>query len=128
MQQQGLLSCTAVMATCGTPWQLRAAGSIVLLEEVGEPAYRLDRLVQQLRDAGVLDGVVGVGVGELRSCRVPPDADWTAADLMREHLVGLGVPVLMDLPFGHGPANHAWVHGARGTIEDGALRWRGGLV
>ncbi len=107
-------------ATCGTPWQLRAEGAVLMLEDVGEPAYRLDRALQHLCNAGVLEGVVGVGVGELRNCRVPADADWDHDDLLLDHLGPLGVPVVVDLPFGHGPRNHAWVLGGPGRLAASA--------
>ena len=47
-------------AICGTRWQLDATGSILLLEEINEQPYKVDRMIQQLRMSGVLDGVVGV--------------------------------------------------------------------
>lgn len=117
-----------VAATCGTPWQLRTAGCLLLLEEIAEPAYRLDRELQQLASCGLLADVVGIGVGELVSCRVPDGADWGLDDLLRDHLGPLGVPVVVDLPFGHGPRNHAWLHGATGRLQDGRLEPSGVLV
>ncbi len=115
-------------ATCGTPFQLDTAGCILLLEEVGEPVYRLDRMLQQLRGAGLLGEVVGVGVGELRSCRVPEGADWGLDDVLLDQLETLGVPVVVDLPFGHGPRNLAWLHGATGRLVDGGLEQGAVLV
>ena len=98
------------------------------MEEIGEASYRLDRTLQQLQDAGILAQVTGIGIGELRSCLVPPGADWALEDLLRSHLEPLGVPVVVDLPFGHGPANHAWLHGGSGHLAEGSLRWDGGLA
>jgi len=106
---------------CGTPWQLDARDAVLVLEEVGEYAYRIDRMLQQLTDAGVFDRVAGVAVGQLVDCRLPADATFTFRDVMLDHLGRLGVPVVGDLPIGHGPANRAFVWGTRGTLRDGRL-------
>ena len=108
-------------ATCGTPHQLDAAGSLLVLEEIGEPAYKLDRMLQQLVSAGVFHGVAGVLVGELTDCRLPPGADYPLRDIFLDHLQPLGVPVLAELPIGHGGANRAFAWGRVGRLEGGRL-------
>ena len=110
-------------ALCGTPHQLDARGRVLLLEEVGEPAYKIDRMLQQLASAGVFDGVVGVGFGELHDCRLPPDVSWTHADVIADHVDKLGVPAVVGLPFGHGARNRPFVWGRDVTLDgdDGTL-------
>lgn len=110
-------------ALCGTPWQLDARGAILMLEDIGEAPYALDRMLQQLVSAGVFDGVAGVGVGELVDCRVPAHCDWTLRDVFVEHLEPLGVPVLAGLPFGHGPRNRPFLWGASAQIRGNTLSW-----
>lgn len=110
-------------ATCGTPWQLDARGAILVLEEIGEAPYRIDRMLRQLVEAGVFDGVRGVAVGELVGCRPPEGADWTLRDVVLDHVEPLGVPVVGDLPIGHGARNHAFPWGVRATLRDGQLSW-----
>ena len=46
-------------------------GAILLLEEVHESPYRVDRMLQQLRGAGLLDGLAGLGVGDVSTCLDP---------------------------------------------------------
>lgn len=104
---------------CGTPWALRAEGCIVLLEDIAEPAYKIDRMVHQLRGAGCLDGAVGIALGSFTACSVPDGADWTLADLLVELLEPLGVPVVAGLPVGHGPANRSFVVGAPAILDTG---------
>jgi muramoyltetrapeptide carboxypeptidase len=104
-------------ALCGTPWQLDVAGCILLLEEIAEPAYRIDRMVQQLRDAGGLAGVAGVIVGELPSCALPPGAEFTHADVFRDVLGPLGVPVAGGAPVGHGARNQAFRWGTPARLS-----------
>ena len=73
------------------------AGCILLLEDVNEEGYRLDRMLAQLLRAGALDGVRGIALGSWTGCG-PPEA---VRQVMQDRLGGLGVPVAWGLPFGH---------------------------
>lgn len=106
-------------ALCGTPWQVDAAGCVLLLEDVGEPAYRVDRALQQLRNAGVFDGVAAVGFGQFVGCDARDDR--SLDDIVAEHTAHLGVPVIVDLPFGHGPENHPFVWGRPAHLFGGRI-------
>jgi muramoyltetrapeptide carboxypeptidase len=86
-------------ATLGTPFAIRAEGAIVFLEEIGEAPYRVDRMLTQLRLAGVLDRAAGVAIGAFSGCDGVDGAD--AAEVVAERCASLGVPVLAGLPFGH---------------------------
>jgi len=110
-------------ATCGTPHQLDARRAILVLEEVGEQPYRIDRMLQQLGSAGVFDGVRGFAIGDLSSCPVPPRESWTIRDVVMDHLGPLGVPVAGGLPIGHGAANHAFPWGVDARLQGGTLSW-----
>ena len=103
---------------CGTPWQLNAEGCILVLEEVGEAPYRVDRLLQQLKDAGVFQGVRGVAVGSFQGFSSPDGAHWALSDLVCE---AVDVPVIGELPIGHGTENRAFVFGALGCIDGDRL-------
>ena len=117
----GNLSVLAAM--CGTPWQVDARGKLLLLEDIGEPAYRIDRLLQQLTDAGVFRGVAGIALGGFTACSPPPGASWSLRDLLLEQLTRINVPVVGGLPFGHISNNFAIPIGAHGTLGDGQLSW-----
>jgi muramoyltetrapeptide carboxypeptidase len=73
------------------------AGCILLLEDVREECYRLDRMLTQLLRSGALDGVAGVALGTWAGCG-EPDA---VRQVMRDRLGGLGVPVAWGMRFGH---------------------------
>jgi muramoyltetrapeptide carboxypeptidase len=93
--------------TIGTPWQVDLAGKILLVEEIGEPPWRLDAMFTLLRQAGLLDGVAGIAVGELVDCdwsESRPETPFTLLleDVLERQLAGLGVPCLYGFPFGHG--------------------------
>lgn len=108
----------------GTPWALSAAGAILVLEDIGEAAYRLDRMVTQLRWSGALDGVLGIALGDFYQCKAPDGVDYTVTDVLREVLSPLGVPVWAGLPVGHDKRNLAFRYGMRGTLGPGGL-WQG---
>lgn len=87
-------------ATIGTVDLPDLRGAILLLEEIAEPPYKVDRMLLHLRRAGALDGIAGVAVGQFTEC-----ADgWPTSivDVLVDHLRPLGVPVLGGLPIGHG--------------------------
>ncbi|WP_369369759.1 LD-carboxypeptidase [Promicromonospora sp. Populi] len=76
--------------------QSSAAGGIVLLEDIGKRTSRLDSCLTQLLRASWFDGAVGVVLGSWQDCEpVEP--------VVRDLLGPLGIPILSDLGFGHGP-------------------------
>ncbi|SBT48819.1 S66 peptidase family protein [Micromonospora narathiwatensis] len=89
-----------ITASIGTPDMPDLTGAILLVEEVQEPPYKVDRMLTQLRRCGALAGVAGVAVGQFTGCA--DDWDTTVADVLTERLGDLGVPVLGGLPIGHG--------------------------
>lgn len=85
----------------GTPHaRPSAAGAIVLLEDIDQPPYSLDRLLTQLLRSGWFDGVAGIALGSWTACGDPEEVDV----VLRERLEPLGVPLVADLGFGHGPS------------------------
>jgi muramoyltetrapeptide carboxypeptidase len=111
-------------ATCGTPWQIDGRGAIVVIEEIGEVPYRVDRMFQQLRDAGLFDGAAGIALGGFDDCAPPRDATWSLEDVLRDLVAPLGLPTLANLPFGHGRRNLPLGLGRPATMAGDALSWR----
>ncbi|MBG0832933.1 LD-carboxypeptidase [Planomonospora sp. ID67723] len=105
-------------ALCGTPYQMDARGRIVLLEDVGEAPYRIDRMLTQLFQAGSLDGAAGFVLGSWLDCGDP-------YPVLEERLAPLGVPVIAGLPVGHGMPQLSLPLGALGAIdaESCSLAW-----
>jgi muramoyltetrapeptide carboxypeptidase len=86
----------------GSRFVPRAAGCILFLEEVGEPTYRVDRMLTQLRAAGFLKRLRGVVLGHFEvplRRRFPPDRPWQ--EVLGESFGSLGIPVVSGLPAGH---------------------------
>ncbi|MDH6110557.1 muramoyltetrapeptide carboxypeptidase [Kitasatospora sp. MAP12-15] len=75
-------------------------GAILLLEDVNEHPYQLDRILTQLLRSGALEGVRGVALGSWEGCGRPEQV----REIMLARLEPLGVPVLWELGFGHGPS------------------------
>lgn len=111
---------TVLAALAGTPDQVDAGGCILLLEEVGEAPYRVDRLLTQLRSSGTFDGVAGVVVGAPVRCDPPPARpSGTFAEVLVDRLGDLGVPVVTDLRIGHVHDQHPVLHGGEVTLDGG---------
>jgi muramoyltetrapeptide carboxypeptidase len=105
-----------ITASIGTSYEIKTEGKILFLEDSGEAAYRLDRMLTHLELAGKLDGVAGIVLGTFQDCD-PPEASTRAQDTLRERLVRLGVPILAGLPAGHGPENWALPLGVRVRLD-----------
>lgn len=91
--------CLTLLSTgYGTPHSRAGArGGILLLEDVGEPPYGVDRALTQLLRTGWLDGVAGVALGSWDRCGPYEDL----RPVLVDRLGGLGVPVVEELGFGH---------------------------
>ncbi len=109
-------SLTTVVASLGTPWEIQTRGAILLLEDVGERPYRLDRMLHQLALAGKLDAVAGVGLGAFSGCD-EPGGTLHGAEVLDDWLAALPVPWVEGLPFGHAPPNLPWPLGARAELD-----------
>lgn len=97
---------TQLAASLGTPWAFDPPqGCVLFLEDVGERPYRLDRLLTQLEQAGVLARAAGVLLGEFLGCD-EPDGSIRAREVLTHRLRGIGRPVVIGFPSGHtrGPA------------------------
>lgn len=104
-----------IVASIGTPDLPDLTGAVLLIEEVQEPPYKVDRMLTQLRRSGVLAGLAGVAVGQFTNCT---DA-WPVgvADVLTERLGDLGVPVLGGLPIGHGVGQLTVPVGVPATLD-----------
>src|SRR4029077_823823 len=96
--------CLSILAAAaGTDWALSPGGedTILFLEDVDEPPYRIDRMLLQLRESDGLAGGRGVVFGDMKGCSTSVSADYGLEDVIREALAGLEVPVALGLSSGH---------------------------
>ncbi|MFJ3521128.1 LD-carboxypeptidase [Pseudomonas sp. NPDC090203] len=107
----------SMLSTCvGTPFMPNLEGAILLIEDVGELAYRVDRLLTHLGNCGILKQLAGIAVGQFsepghgNNAIRPPE-------VLMERLGGLGIPVLGGLSIGHGDRNHAVALGSHAVLD-----------
>ena len=102
----------------GTPWMPHLDGTILVLEDVGEAPYRVDRMLTQWRSAGLLDKVSGVACGRFSWMEddIQP-GDFSMEEILENRLGGLGVPLVVNLPIGHGLPNQALPLGQRARLD-----------
>ena len=99
-----------VACLLGTRWAWQAQDAILFLEDVSEELYRVDRLLTQLRLAGVLHAAAGFVLGSFTESESP-------AALLREFLLPLNKPVLGGWPSGHGTPNLPLPMGVQVTMD-----------
>ncbi len=105
---------TILAASIGTPEAFSAPGGVLLLEDINETPYRIDRALTQLLRAGSLDGLTAVVIGEWTD-----SGDQRAVDaVVVERLAPLGIPILTGLPVGHGPVQLTFPLGVEVTVDD----------
>lgn len=117
----GNLSIIASLA--GTPYLPSFKGKILFFEEIGEAPYRVDRMLSQLINAGLMRNLAGIAIG---SC-IPGEDPYvrrgeyhqSMEDVLRERLVTLGVPVVYGLPVGHQSLNATVPIGGKARIVAG---------
>lgn len=83
-----------ISAMVGTPYAVETTDALLYIEEVDEPAYRIDRMLTQLRLSGALKRVAGIIIGGLTNCEV-------SDDVLLDRLGSLGVPIVRDMLIGH---------------------------
>jgi muramoyltetrapeptide carboxypeptidase len=100
----------------GTPHLPPLQGAVLVLEDVGEAPYRLDRMLTHWRLCGALQQLAAIGFGRFSGCD-DPDSPSTAEQVLRERTADLGIPVLADLPVGHEPGNAALPLGVLARLD-----------
>lgn len=94
---------TIISTLMGTGWMPDFRGAILFAEDVNEAEYRLDRMFQQLRLAGVLEGIAGIVFGQCSECSsTDPDyRGFTVDDVIDQYLSPLGIPAFTGANIGH---------------------------
>jgi muramoyltetrapeptide carboxypeptidase len=106
------------MLTCGlsTGTLSLPDGCILALEDVTESSYRVDRMLNALVSSGALDRIGAVALGEFFECDSGTH-QVNVAEVLINHLLPMGIPVVTDLPFGHGRINVPLPLGPLATLD-----------
>lgn len=121
----GCLSMLA--ATAGTEWAMPTAGAVLFLEDVHEPLYRVDRMLQQLSLAGSFDGVRGIVLGSFETPEGEPHDPSALLASVRD-AAGGAAPIAWGCPSGHCRPNATLTLGAPVRLDPdrGRLEFAGG--
>lgn len=117
---------TILSTLMGTPWVPDMKGAILFVEDVNEAEYRIDRMFQQLKLAGVLGSVAGVIFGQCTSCAStdPNYAGFTIDQLVDQYFKPLGIPAVTGFDVGHIGNQLSLPSGARVEIDADARTLR----
>lgn len=103
-EAEGILygGCLSILvASLGTPFQIKTAGKILFIEDVGAKPYQIDRMLMQLKLGGHLNEVRGMIFGEMLDCLQSPTQDYTLQEVIMRIVGDLGVPVAFGVKSGH---------------------------
>jgi muramoyltetrapeptide carboxypeptidase len=103
-EAEGILygGCLSILvASLGTPYEIKTAGKILFMEDVAAKPYQIDRMLMQLKLGGYLDEVRGMIFGEMLDCVQSPSQDYTLQEVITRIVGDLGVPVAFGVKSGH---------------------------
>ncbi len=101
---EGILygGCLSILvASLGTPYEIKTTGTILFLEDLAAKAFQIDRMLVQLKLAGKLDGVRGIVFGEMRDCMQNANQGYALEEVVLRVVGKLGVPVAYGVRSGH---------------------------
>ncbi len=103
-QAEGILygGCLSILvASLGTPYQIKTQGTILYLEDLAARPFQIDRMLMQLKLGGFLDNVKAIIFGEMLDCVQSPTQDYTLQEVITRVVGDLGVPVASGVRSGH---------------------------
>ena len=102
---QGVLiggNLTVVVSMIGTAYEPYWPGKILFLEEIGEEPYRVDRMLWQMRQAGVFNEINGLVLGSFKNCEPEePEKSFSLDEVFQQHFSNATFPVYQGAAFGH---------------------------
>lgn len=110
---------SVLVATLGTPFAFDPHGAILFLEDTGEKPYRIDRMLTQFKQAGLLERLAGVVFGELPGCWGEGDDPALLLSVIADVFTDYSYPVGFGLPAGHAGENLALPLGVRVRLDAG---------
>ncbi|HWQ30972.1 MAG TPA: LD-carboxypeptidase, partial [Negativicutes bacterium] len=109
---------SVIASSMGTPYEIDTKGRILLLEDVFEEPYSIDRMLNQLKLGGKLDGAAGIILGDWGNTEPEePDFSLTLEEVLEDYFSDIGKPVLAGYKIGHCKPNLTVPIGARTVID-----------
>ena len=108
-----------------TPFDIDFENAILFIEDIGEQAYHIDRMMQNLRLSGALSKISGLLVGQFNHMPYDPDMMASVEDVIKNACADYNFPIAFDLPFGHIIGNLPLLIGARAQlfVDEGGVRF-----
>lgn len=111
---------TVLHTMLGSKTNIDTSGDIIFLEEVGEYAYHIDRMLQSLKRSGYFDNCKGILVGDISKVRYnDQDFGRTIEEIFLDIVADKNIPVAFNMPAGHEKDNRAMILGAKVTLSVG---------
>jgi muramoyltetrapeptide carboxypeptidase len=93
---------TTLASIVGSPYLPNFTGAILFLEDIGEDVYEIDRLLNQLKLAGIFENLAGFIFGQCSNCSADSDyGSLTLEEVIREYIQPLKIPACLGLTIGH---------------------------
>ncbi len=90
-----------VVSLLGTKWLPDFTNKILLLEEIGEPTYKIDRMLWSLQEAGIFDQCSGIILGQFTNCVPRNEHEMPLINVFNRYFTNIEKPVIYDFPYGH---------------------------
>jgi muramoyltetrapeptide carboxypeptidase len=90
-----------LVASLGTPYEIKTAGKILFLEDGAAKPFQIDRMLMQLKLAGKLDELKGIVFGEMLDCVQTANQGYTLQEVILRIVSGLGIPIAFGVRSGH---------------------------
>jgi len=103
-EAEGILygGCLSILvASLGTPYQIKTAGKVLFLEDIAAKPYQIDRMLMQLKLGGHLDQVRGIVFGEMVACTQSPNQEYTLQEVITRIVSDLGIPLAFGVKSSH---------------------------
>lgn len=107
-----------IYALLGTPYCPNFEHAILVIEDVGEQVYHLDRMLWALHLAGVFEQISGLIIGGMTDMKdTATPTEWTVEDLILQHTKYRNIPIAFQGPIGHISDNRAFINGRKATLH-----------
>ncbi|MBO7281153.1 MAG: LD-carboxypeptidase, partial [Bacteroidaceae bacterium] len=102
-----------------TPYDIFRPDTILFIEDINEPLYRIERMLYSLKLSGVLENLAAIVVGMFTGCKENRDFGGTVYDIIHAFIKDFNIPVCYDFPVGHCKRNFPIIEGADAMLEIG---------
>ncbi|MGM0410337.1 MAG: S66 peptidase family protein [Bacillota bacterium] len=105
-------------ATIGTPYELQTDNKLLFIEDIGEEAYSIDRMLSQLKNAAKLDNLAGLIIGNFTDSKAKSyDPSLTVDEIINDYFADKKYPIIRHFPFGHDKTQLTIPLGVRAKLD-----------